>query len=234
MLPYYTNMVLISTMLTLRKPKMKLFSPSRHYWLGPLFILCFCTSLSAQDCEGQVGLEIFFEDFGSGIGPGPELPPGTTTYNYGSIGGGNYVVTNTTGLNGSLWHNAPDHTPGDSNGYCLLFDASSSPGLFYARLFEDLCPNTNYTFSCYVANVVSPSACGGNSIEPNLKFSLLDPNTMAELGSVTTGGIPTTNEINWNQYSISFTTNPGQVEILIEIRNNANGGCGNDLAIDDF
>jgi gliding motility-associated-like protein len=209
-------------------------TPSQIQWLGIVFFLLLLGQLAAQNCEGEIGQVIFFEDFGSGDGPGPSLPPGTTSYNYGSIGGGNYVVTNTTGLNGSLWHTAPDHTPGDDNGYCLLFDASSAPGVFYSRAFDELCANTNYTFSCYVANIVSPSACGGNSIEPDLRFTLLDPATLDELGSVTTGGIPTTSEISWNQYSISFTTNPGQEEVLIEITNNASGGCGNDLAIDDF
>ena len=190
--------------------------------------------LSAQNCDGELGAQLFFEDFGSGSGPGPSLPEGTTTYNYGSIGGGNYVVTNSTGLNGSLWHNAPDHTPDDVNGYCLLFDASSNPGTFYNRLFEDLCPNTDYTFSCFVANIVRPFACDGNSIEPNLKFSLFDPSSMIELGAISTGDIETTDEMTWNQYSISFSTNQNQEAILIEITNNASGGCGNDLAIDDF
>lgn len=210
-------------------------SPSlKVYCLIPLLGLAVVSKIQAQDCEGEIGMVIFSEDFGSGAGPGPELPPGTTTYNYGSIGNGNYVVTNTTGLNGSLWHNAPDHTPGDTDGYCLLFDASFETGVFYARLFEDLCANTNYTFSCFVTNLVTPTACGGNSIEPDLKFSLLDPVTMDELGSVTTGGIPTTSEITWIQYSFSFTTGPAQMGGIIQITNNAPGGCGNDLAIDDL
>lgn len=199
-----------------------------------VFIILTAANLSAQQCDGILSNSLFFEDFSSGPGAGPSLPPGTTTYTFGSIGGGNYVVTNTTGLNGSLWHNSPDHTPNDANGYCLLFDASFSPGIFYNRLFEDLCPNTNYTFSCYVANIVRPFACDGNSIEPNLKFTLLDPSTMNELGSVVTGNIATTETMTWNQFSIVFNTNQTQQNVLIEITNNANGGCGNDLAIDDF
>ncbi len=199
-----------------------------------IFLIFSLVYAFSQSCQGELGLELFFEDFGSGSGPGPSLPPGTTTYTYGRIGGGNYVVTNTTGINGSLWHDAPDHTPDDTDGYCLLFDASADPGIFYKRLFEDLCENTEYIFSCYVANIVRPFACGGNSIEPDLKFSLYDPTTMMELGSVTTGGIATTEEMTWNQYSISFNTNQSQADILIEVTNNAPGGCGNDLAIDDF
>lgn len=191
-------------------------------------------NISAQGCNGVFGVKLFFDDFGSGIGPGPSLPTGTTTYIYGSIGGGNYVVTNTTGLNGPHWHNAPDHTPDDINGYCLLFDASATPGKFYSRTFKDLCANTNYVFSCYVANIVTPTACGGSSSEPNLIFKLIDPTTLAQIGSVSTGNIPTTDDISWIQYSVTFSSNQNQSDILIEITNNANGGCGNDLAIDDF
>ena len=201
-------------------------------WLFLLLVLP--VTVWSQDCDGVTGPFIFSEDFGSGTGPGDPLPPGTTTYTYGAVGGGNYSVTNTTGINRDRWHAAPDHTEGDVDGYALVFDASDDPGTFYRATFDSLCENTDYTFSCYVANVVRPFACEGNSIEPNLKFSLFDPTSSSTLGSVTTGSIPTTDTLTWNQYSISFRTRPGQREVLIEITNNAIGGCGNDLAIDDF
>ncbi|WP_104418566.1 T9SS type B sorting domain-containing protein [Neolewinella xylanilytica] len=205
-----------------------------HLICLPLALLSFWGSTEAQNCDGSTGPVIFAEDFGSGAGPGEPLAPGTTTYTYGSVGGGNYSVTNTTGINRDRWHDAPDHTEGDVNGYALVFDASDDPGIFYRATFDSLCENTDYTFSCYVANVVRPFACEGNSIEPNLKFSLFDPATGNSLGSVITGSIPTTDTLTWNQFSISFRTRPGQRDVDIEITNNAIGGCGNDLAIDDF
>ena len=199
-----------------------------------LIFICF-GQLSAQECDGNLGNEIFSEDFGSGVGPGPSLPSGTTTYTFGNIGDGSYVVTNTTGLNGNLWHTSLDHTPNDINGYTLLFDASRTPGVFYRRNFEDLCANTNYSFSVYAANIVNPiTACSGNSIEPNLTFNILDPSTMTVLGSNNTGNIGTTNTLEWNQYSTAFTTNANQQNVLLEIINNTRGGCGNDLVIDDI
>ena len=114
-----------------------------------------------QSCEGTIGDQLFLENFGSGPGPGPALPAGTTTYTFGTIGGGNYVVTNNSGLNGGLWHKAPDHTPNDTDGYMLLFDAAGSPGVFFQRVFDDLCGNSRYVFGAFVANIVVPSACSG-------------------------------------------------------------------------
>lgn len=187
-----------------------------------------------QLCEGNSSEVLFLETFGSGENFGPELDPGVTTYNYGSIGNGNYVVTNTSGLNGTHWHNALDHTPDDTNGYMLLFDASVSPGIFYQNTFADLCNNTDYVFSCYVANIGTFTGCGGSPIEPNLRFRILDPGTNQELGFVDTGLIPTTSQMIWTEYAISFTTLINQDNIKIEVINIANGGCGNDLAIDDF
>jgi hypothetical protein len=202
-----------------------------------LFLILFgssCANLSVQDCTGDIDQEIFTEDFGTGAEMGPELPPGTTAYTFGSIGGGDYVVTNTTGLNGSSWHQASDHTPGDTNGYCLLFDASSGSEVMYSRLLEDLEPNTHYILSLYVANVVTPSACGGVSIEPNLKISLVHPTWKSEMGAVNTGPIPTTRELSWKRYSIAFVTDSNPKDVLVEITSLAPGGCGSDLAIDDI
>ena len=210
---------------------------NKNYIIIYILSLTFLLSSNlgySQLCDGNTSEVLFLETFGSGENFGPELASGVTTYNFGSIGNGNYVVTNTTGLNGSHWHNSPDHTPDDTNGYMLLFDASVTPGIFYQSTFAELCPNTDYVFSCFVANILTFTGCGGSPIEPNLRFRILDPLTNQELGFVDTGLIPTTNEMIWTEYAISFRTNINQDDIKIEVINIANGGCGNDLAIDDF
>lgn len=200
-----------------------------------LFVmLSWGSYLQAQLCNGALGSEVYFEGFGSGDNYGPALPAGSTSYNYGSIGDGNYVVTNTAGLNGSLWHDAPDHTVGDVDGYMLLFDASSSPGIFFETTLTGLCGNTNYVFSCYVANIVVPSACGGASALPNLRFELVDPLSNSVLADAETGDIPTSSTMQWEEVGITFHTAQGQNELIVRVRNNAEGGCGNDLALDDF
>lgn len=201
-----------------------------------IFIIALLWSgcLFAQLCTGILGARIYFEDFGSGENFGPELPAGSTTYNYGAIGSGNYVVTNTAGLNGTLWHDAPDHTAGDVDGYMLLFDASSSTEIFFETTLANLCGNTNYVFSCFVANVVVPSACGGFSAEPNIKFEIVDPVIGTVYTSAETGDITTSAAMEWVEVGISFKTLPGKEELIVRVINNAAGGCGNDLVLDDF
>ncbi|MGH1436493.1 MAG: gliding motility-associated C-terminal domain-containing protein [Lewinella sp.] len=188
----------------------------------------------AQVCDGSFGAIIFSEDFGSGPNPGPELPAGSTTYTFGLGAGGRYYVTNDSGQNGTLWHSAPDHTPDDTDGYMLLFDASADAGVFFQTTLDELCPNTTYVFSCFVANIVVPSACGGGSREPDLRFTLVDPGTGATLETVTTGSIPVSASLEWNEYGITFLTGQMQTSVQIVVTNNAPGGCGNDLVIDDF
>jgi len=210
----------------------------RNYYLVFLYMsiiqILFLNTIQGQLCEGNTSEVLFLETFGSGDNFGPELASGVTTYNYGSIGDGNYVVTNTTGLNGPLWHNSLDHTENDTDGYMLLFDASLASETFYRNSFTGLCENTDYVFSCFVANIVTPSACSGSSIEPSLRFRILDPITNQELGFADTGLIPTTSQLVWVESAITFSTLANQDAVTIEVINIASGGCGNDLVIDDF
>lgn len=188
----------------------------------------------AQVCSGIPGPILYLEDFGSGPNPGPELPAGTTTYSFGLGGGGLYYVTNDSGQNGALWHSAPDHTEGDTDGYMLLFDASAEAGTFFEIILEDVCPNTQYVFSCFVANIVVPTACGNGGIEPDLRFTIIDPATNTTIQNVTSGSIPVSSELEWREIGVSFRTQAGQNSILVQVTNNAPGGCGNDLVLDDF
>ncbi|WP_367389288.1 gliding motility-associated C-terminal domain-containing protein [Lewinella sp. LCG006] len=223
-------MFLISNKCAFRKSLLRVSSRT-----ALLFFLCVSMLPSdAQVCNGSLGPIIFVEDFGSGPNPGPELPAGFTTYTFGLGAGGRYYVTNDSGQNGALWHSAPDHTPNDTDGYMLLFDASDDAGVFFQTDLENLCPNTNYVFSCYVANIVVPTACGGNSREPDLRFTLFDSTTGTSLGTITTGSIPVSTTLEWNEYGITFRTGQMQTSMQIVVTNNAPGGCGNDLVIDDF
>ncbi|MEM1219192.1 MAG: gliding motility-associated C-terminal domain-containing protein, partial [Bacteroidota bacterium] len=42
------------------------------------------------------------------------------------------------------------------------------------------------------------------------------------------------NDSTWNTYGFTFTTGPGVTDIILALRNNAPGGIGNDLAIDNI
>ena len=198
--------------------------------------LCLPLGLLAQNlCDGEPGFAALSVDFGSGTNFGPPLAAGATTYGYTTNPvGGSYFVTNTPRLNGGAWHDGQDHTPGDTDGYMLLFDATNEPGEFYNRVLEGLCPGTRYEFRVWVANVVVPSACSFSSIEPDLRFELRHPVTNELIGSTETGPISTAESLTWQPYGLTFNLPDDLDRLRLLLINNAPGGCGNDLAIDDI
>lgn len=202
-------------------------------FLFSVFCLSLVGLLKSQDCVPDPRPPLFFEDFGSGDNFGPPLAAGTTNYAYGSINDGSYVLSNTSGLNGNFWHNGIDNTAGDVDGYMLVLNAADGPGVFYQRTFDDLCPNTNYVFSAYIANLVVPIGCIGVADRPDIRFTVLDSIMGNTQFLYDTGEIFYSSFLTWNEYSIIFRTEPGQTSAHIKLTNNAMNFCGNDLAIDD-
>jgi gliding motility-associated-like protein len=190
---------------------------------------------NAQLCQGSLGDPIINITFGNGVNPGPQLTAATTAYNY--IAGdcpddGFYTVRNsTTGCFGNSWENlTTDHTR-DGNGYFMLVNASIAPSAFYLDTVKGLCGNTTYEFAAWVVNVLLQSACNNNGIQPNLTFSIQKTDGVI-LQSYNTGNIPS--QSDWKQFGFFFTTPSGVSDIVLRIFNNAPGGCGNDLALDDI
>ena len=202
-----------------------------------LFVLCIgSTELSAQlgFCGGSSGDAIFMEDFGSGTTDGPALQPGTTTYNFttGTPNDGSYTISSTT--NYFNWLSLQDHTPGDTNGKSFIVNASFTAGEFYQRQVTDLCENTSYEFSSWLINLQAAGGCEGNSIPVNVRFQIWDETDTNLLAQGDTGSIIANSSAEWQQYALVFKTEPGQTSVILKMRNNSNGGCGNDLAIDDI
>ena len=209
-------------------------------WFIPIVIFLgfFTLNLQAQlgFCGGSSGDPIFTEDFGAGLTDGPALPAGTTTYNFttGTPNDGDYTISSTT--NYFDWINVMDHTPGDTNGKSLIVNASFTAGEFYQRQVAGLCENTTYEFSSWLINL-QPSnsiSCNGNSIPINVRFQIWDETDTILLAQGDTGNILGTANSNWGQYALVFKTEPGQTSVILKMRNNSNGGCGNDLALDDI
>ncbi|TDT41847.1 gliding motility-associated-like protein [Maribacter spongiicola] len=185
-------------------------------------------------CGGNSGDPIFTEDFGSGTTDGPALPAGTTTYNFttGTPADGDYTISSTT--NYYDWLSIQDHTPGDSNGKSFIVNASFTAGEFYQRQVTGLCENTTYEFSSWLINLQRSGSCEGNSIPVNVRFQIWDETDTNMLAQGDTGSITAIGTIEWKQYALVFKTEPGQTSVILKMRNNSNGGCGNDLAIDDI
>ena len=191
----------------------------------------------SQLCQGSLGDPIVNITFGSGNNPGAPLAAAATGYQFVSSdcpNDGFYTVRNATAacFNNS-WHSlAADHT-GNGNGYFMLVNASIQPSAFYIDTVRGLCGNSTYEFAAWIMNVLLPSACGGNGNQPNLTFTI-EKTDGTVLKTYNSGNIPATPSPAWKQFGFFFTTPPAGSDIVLRIVNNAPGGCGNDLALDDI
>ncbi len=183
---------------------------------------------------------LFTETFGAGTGRASFATAGltgTTTYSYDgtdTIQDGDYALV--SGIDPSLgnWWNTTDfatfdysqtdHT-GDPNGRFMVVNASFDAGEFY-RQGVTITQGGDYQVSVALAN--------GNSftVKPNVTISILDASN-AVVATVNTGDLPDyTSANNWQTYSLSATLAPGNYSFVLV--NNAPGGFGNDLYVDDI
>ncbi len=182
-----------------------------------------------SECTGQLGDNIFPNgDFGSGtpniLTVNPGIAPGYIYTTNPPPNDGRYTITNNTAPWGSFasnWINIQDNGP-EPNGYMMVVNASVSPGLFYEKTVS-VCENTLYEFSMDVINMLESFVSG---IRPNVSF-LIDGIALCE-----SGDIP--NDETWRTIRFSFYTAPGQTTVKLGLRNNAPGGNGNDLALDNI
>jgi gliding motility-associated-like protein len=186
--------------------------------------------LSTKGYTQSLGDPIIDITFGSGAAThagalSPDSGATTYTYSNGTPNDGFYsIVNNTAGLNPSWWATT-DHT-GNLNGYMLLVNGSYDPGIFYTRIVTGLCGNTQYQFAAWIKSMLNKPG-----ILPNVTFSI-ETTGGAVIASGNTGDIPMGN--TWKQYPFTFTTPVNGDTVVIKMTNNAPGGVGNDIAIDDI
>jgi gliding motility-associated-like protein len=202
-----------------------------------LFYLLFCLLPSlvsvGQTCTGGLGDTIVDVNFGSGTGFGPALTPGITNMNYQNSGcvldNAYEIVNSVSGCYVGDWVTiSSDHT-GNPNGYFMLIGASDQPSDFYVQTVNGLCGSTTYQFAAWVVNMASHAG----EILPDITFSIeLTNGTVIQ--SLETGGIPWYPIAVWQPFAFYFTTPPAVTTVVLRMRNNAPGGYGNDLALDDI
>ncbi len=201
---------------------------AKYNWLI-VVILTFGLDINGQICTGNKGSNIFKDgDFGSGASPvlltNPIIAPGYI-YSTNLPADGFYSITNNTGewnLYPS-WLSIRNNSP-DPNGYMMVVNASFSPGIFYEKTITDICSNTLYEFSADVINLIKSNT--QNHIDPAIDF-LIDG-----VVRFSTGLIPKTEK--WNTYGFTFTAPENASSVRLTLRNNAPGGLGNDLALDNI
>ncbi len=209
-----------------------------------ILLLSFTTQITLGQlslCNGSKGSPIFKENFGSGTTFGPQLPSGITSYTYiaGAPSDGFYTLYYKTDLKSS-WHNTVDHTPDTEtdgfNGKNFILNAAAAAGEFYKRSVTGLCDNTDFEFSAWIINLydTNSGSCSGTGKPIDVTFEIWNATETVMIKTGTTGSIAGTPNPIWTQYGLSFTTLPGQTDVVLKLKNNGAGGCGNDLALDDI
>ena len=144
-----------------------------------------------------------------------------------------------TNTNNSTGNVPPDvTTPG---GYMLMVNADYVASEVFSQTLNNLCPNTYYEFSAWFRNICptcgmdstgvqftnppTAPAAGYPGVYPNLSFALngLDYYSTGEIDLV-----------GWEKKGFVFRTGPTQTSATFSIRNNSQGGGGNDWVMDDI
>ena len=189
-----------------------------------------------DSCQsGSIGDPIVHIDFGSGAALfGPPLGSGITNLAFVSNqcpSDGQYTITNySQSCFNNTWQSTKDHT-GNPNGYFMLINANYVPNDFYVQQVDGLCEGTSFQFSSWILNMKNGN--NGDGIYPNVTYTIekLDGTI---LKTFKTGDIPVTQPATWKQFAFSFTLPQGISSIILRLRNNAPGGNGNDIALDDI
>ena len=143
----------------------------------------------------------------------------------------------------SRWYKGLDHTPNDTNGRMAIFNAAYMPGIFYETVVNGVIPNVPINYSFSAINIDNADATFNASelprVLPNITVKFLTSDYLTTLGTFNTGDLTrcsssgNTCELSeWKDFFTTLTIN--QSEFIIQFSNNAPGGAGNDLAIDDI
>jgi len=200
-------------------------------YVAIIFFISLWRVADGQTCQGGLGDPIVNISFGRGAGLGPPLARGITNLQYVNDpcpSDGQYTLASyTSGCHRNTWITVPhDHT-GDNSGYFMLINASVTPSEFYVQTINGLCGKTSYQFAAWMMNVGFIKI----QIRPNVTFQI-EKTDGTILQSYNTGDIPLGND--WKPYAFYFSTPPGVSSVVIRMINNAPGGAGNDLALDDI
>ena len=182
-------------------------------------------------CNGNLGENIFSTgDFGRGsalvVPINPGYAPGFVYTTQVPPDDGEYTVTNNMNAWPSsfpAWISINDNSP-DLLGYMMVINASYAPGIFYEQEITNVCDNTLYEFSADIINLIMEGING--HILPNVSF-LIDDIVVYNTGQIL-------QDEEWHTYGFTFTTGVNQSSVRLTLRNNAPGGVGNDLALDNI
>lgn len=189
---------------------------------------------------GTLGQVFYKEDFGTGSTAAtlPATPGGTTTYTGSTtqpLGTDKYMLAgNANAGDNSRFISLTDHTTGA--GRMMIVNADATNKVFYSGTLGSLCANQQYSLSFYAAFIGNPNyktICDGfgGFKYPKVKMRVKDGVTNLVITEISTTDITAT---SWNLYGMKWVMPSGYTNIVFELVNDAPGGCGNDLALDDI
>ena len=205
-------------------------------------------SIESNNCgvtDPIVEVVIFTEDFGSATGNRVFTP--YTNYNYedgsGSAGGsadlqdGEYTIfeniSATASWAPSIWQTQGDHISGSDR--MAIFNANNTAGLeFYRRPLTKVDAGIPLQISLWAMNLDTNIPGNNGRTQPNITINIEQNGSVVY--SFNTGSI--NREANgspnaWKNFTGSFT--PASINALeLVLINNAPGGLGNDVALDDI
>jgi hypothetical protein len=120
-------------------------------------------------------------------------------------------------------------TPG---GYMLMVNADYVASEVYRQTIMGLCPNTDYEFSAWVRNICP--TCGIDSVGTPQYVPGVLPNLTFVLDGVDRYSSGNLDITGWQKKGFLFRTGGSQTSMTFSIRNNGQGGGGNDWVMDDI
>jgi hypothetical protein len=182
---------------------------------------------------------IYLQTYGTGTGI-TSVIPGTTKTQYTPYGTvpiieERYAVTNNP-INGNStrWVSMSDHT-GDANGRMLVVNADNLGNRIFFDTVNVACSRLKYSFfawAAFIGNSDYQTFCNGVGGYKAAKLTFVARNaTNGRIIANNFTGDITGN--SWNQYGMKWVMPAGVTRVVLEIYNNGEGGCGNDIALDD-
>jgi hypothetical protein len=188
---------------------------------------------------------LYNQDFGNGTGllnsipPSVAVPSASTNYVGATVqplAVNRFTVTNNAILGDlSNWINLTDHT-GGVNGRMMVVNADAAAGIIYRDTLPVSCPGQQYSLSfwaAFIGNGAYQTVCDGlgGFRFPMITARIRDRATGLVITQFTTDTIKLT---TWQQLGMKWVMPTGYSNVIVELINEGEGGCGNDFALDDI
>jgi hypothetical protein len=145
------------------------------------------------------------------------------------------LTTNANNGDNGRWINLQDHTTG--SGRMMVVNADADNKVFFKDAVGALCPGQQYSmffYAAFIGNSNYSTVCDafGGFRYPKVMMTIRDAVTGLVITQISTADISST---SWNQYGLKWVMPSGFTNgVIFELSNDALGGCGNDIAIDDI